>query len=261
MMKKINSIIIALTVAVIAVSWSSCQKMSMTQGNGHVVTEKRQLVSFDEIINESSYDVKIIQDSIWEARVEAESNLIPYIRTIVNGNTLIIDTRNGGLQSTFPITIYVSCPTIKSIELSGSGRMDANNISTDNFKIKLSGSGEISTKAEATFIEAKISGSGDMHLLAISQNMHAEVSGSGDMSIIGSNDAGDFKISGSGDIFSYDLHQKTLDAKISGSGDMFVRVSDYLNVNISGSGSLNYIGSPAIDVNITGSGSVINHNK
>ena len=104
MMKKINSIIIALTVAVIAVSWSSCQKMSMTQGNGHVVTEKRQLVSFDEIINESSYDVKIIQDSIWEARVEAESNLIPYIRTIVNGNTLIIDTRNGGLQSTFPIT-------------------------------------------------------------------------------------------------------------------------------------------------------------
>jgi len=260
-MKRINNIIIAVTVAVIAVSWSSCQKMSMTTGNGHVVTEKRQLVSFDEIINESSYNVIIVEDTIWEARVEAESNLIPYIRTLVNGNTLIIDSRNGGIQSTFPINIYVSCPVIHSIELSGSGRIDANNISTDNFKIKLSGSGEISTKVEANFIDAKNSGSGDMHMLAISHNMHAEVSGSGDMSIKGTNDAGDFMISGSGDIFSYDLFQKTLDAKISGSGDMFVRVSDSLKVNISGSGSLNYIGFPAIDVNITGSGSVINQNK
>jgi len=261
MIRKINNIIIAVFGVLIVLTWTSCRKMSMTSGNGHVVTEKRQLVPFTEVINETSFNVIIVEDSISEARVEAESNLIPYIRTLVNGNTLIIDTRNGGIQTTFPINIYVSSPEINSIELSGSGRIDADNVSADFFKVKLSGSGEIATKVEAGFIDAKISGSGDMHMVAVSQNMYAEVSGSGDMSIEGTNDDGEFRLSGSGNILSYDLFQKTLDAKINGSGDMFVRVSDYLKVNISGSGSLNYIGFPVIDAKITGSGSVINHNK
>jgi hypothetical protein len=260
-MKKINNITTAVFGILIVLTWSSCHKMSMTSGNGHVVTEKRQLVPFTEVVNETSFNVIIVEDSISEARVEAESNLIPYIRTLVNGNTLIIDIRNGGIQTTFPINIYVSSPEVNSMKLSGSGRIDAENISVEHFKVRLSGSGEIVTKVEADFIDAINSGSGDMHMVAVSENIYAEVNGSGDMCIQGTNDAGVFKVSGSGDILSYDLFQKTLDAKINGSGDMFVRVSDYLKVNIMGSGSLYYIGFPLIDVNITGSGSVINQNK
>lgn len=44
-------------------------------------------------MNDGEFNVYIGQDSVFEVSIEAESNLVPYIRTRVNGTTLHIDTR------------------------------------------------------------------------------------------------------------------------------------------------------------------------
>ena len=253
---RIKNIILISFSIMLSVSYTSCRKLVMLDGNHHQMTETRQLVPFTKVVNEGEFNVIIIEDSISEAIIEAESNLIPYIRTVVNGNTLIIDTREN-LEPNIPITIYVRTPEVNSIELSGSGTITADTLVGDNVEVKISGSGNINANIKASLVDLLISGSGDMWLYAESQIAYSKISGTGNINLTGNSTNGDFNISGSGNINSYEFVQNELNSKISGSGNMYVNVVDYLNVQISGSGSVYYIGTPSLDVNITGSGSVI----
>lgn len=251
-----NTLII-LTILAFSLSYYGCHKLVMLDGNHHQISEKRQLVPFTKVVNEGSFNVYIIQDTISEAIVEAESNLVPYIRTIVNGETLIIDTRES-INSNIPINVYVRTPEINSIKLSGSGTMSTDSLTGDNVEIKISGSGNINANVDAGILNATISGSGDMWINAVAETTYTKISGSGNINLSGYSNDGDFNITGSGKIQAYEFTMESLEANISGSGNMYLYVMQYLQVKISGSGSVYYMGNPSLDVSITGSGSV-NH--
>lgn len=254
---KIKNIILISFAIILSISYSSCRKLVMLDGNQHVMTETRQLIPFTKVINEGEFNVIIVEDTITEAVVEAESNLIPYIRTIVNGNTLIIDSRES-INSNIPINIYIRTPEVNSIKLSGSGTITADSLIGDNVEITISGSGNINAHVKAGIVDILTSGSGDMWLTVESQFAYSKISGSGNINLSGNTTDGDFSISGSGNMYSYDFVQNKLNAEIPGSGNMYVNVIDHLKVKISGSGSVYYLGNPSLDISITGSGSVIN---
>ncbi len=226
------------------------------EGNGDVETETRQMPRFDRVFNEGNFEVYIIQDGLSEVTIEAESNLIPKIRTRVEGTRLEIDTRDD-LRNNYPMKIFVHTDEVDEVKLSGSGLIDAENITTGDFEIGISGSGEIFFTGTVQDMHCFISGSGSAAIGVTADELEADISGSGDMELWGVARAGDFDISGSGSIRAYELVQQECDARISGSGNMYVTVEDYLNVNISGSGSVYYMGSPIVNTKITGSGSVI----
>lgn len=249
--------ILFLGVILLAVlSTTGCRKYMSIEGNNDVQSEKRMLVSFDKIDNEATFNVYIRHDSLHSVTVEAESNLIPHIRTIVNGNTLQIDTREN-LRNNSPINVYVTAPTIHGAFLSGSGFVVLDSVNTDFMEVVLSGSGQMSGQLTSDNITAKISGSGDISLECITNAMDARISGSGNLDLLGNGTTNKFTISGSGQIYSYNFEQNDCEARISGSGDMFLNVQENLNVNISGSGSVYYVGNPSLNVTITGSGQVI----
>lgn len=254
-MKKYTIIASTLILAALLVV-TGCRKYPRIEGNGQVTSEMRQLVSFDRIENNGSFNVYIRQDSVFSARVEAESNLIPHIRTRVNGNTLIIDTREN-LRSNYAINIYITTPVIQGAYLKGSGTVLIDSLDTDYIEVDLSGSGRMSGYITASTLVTRISGSGSINLEAYTNQCNARISGSGDMDIIGNTGDGDFVISGSGNIRTYNFIQETCIARISGSGNMYLNVTELLDVTISGSGSVYYIGEPSVNVTITGSGKVI----
>jgi len=240
----------------ILIGFSGCHKPYGINGNDQVVTETRQMHSFDKIVNEGSFNVYITQDSIFQVIVEAESNLIPYIKTLVNGNTLIIDTRES-LNNHSPMNIYVKTPTLFSVDLQGSGLINLDSLNTDHLHIEISGSGNINGELVANSATTVVSGSGSIFLKAHTNTIDTRISGSGILDLSGETNKGTHTISGSGNINAYNFIQKECFAKISGSGNMYLNVSDYLDANISGSGSIFYIGNPQVTVRITGSGSVI----
>lgn len=249
------SILIATIGAVLL--WSSgCRKPFGISGNNQVTTETRQMHSFDKIENDGSFNVYITQDSIYQVIVEAESNLIPHIKTLVNGNTLIIDTRES-LNNHSPMNIYVKTPELHVIELKGSGLMSLDSLNTDHLQVEISGSGNINGMAVANTVNTKISGSGNIFLEAHTSSIETKISGSGILDLMGESNTATHTISGSGDINAYSFVQNECTAKISGSGNMYLHVIDYLDVNISGSGSVFYIGDPQLTIKITGSGSVV----
>jgi hypothetical protein len=249
--------IILITIFSVAIMFSTgCRKYFKVDGNNQVTSETRQLVSFDRVENDGTFNVYIRQDSIFSATVEAESNLIPHIRTRVNGNTLIIDTREN-LRPNFPMNVYVTTPILQGAYLNGSGTVVCDSLDTEYLEMVLSGSGSMSGYANTNSLATRISGSGNISIEAYTNTCSATISGSGDMDLLGETLNGNFSISGSGNIRSYNFQQKECISKISGSGNMYLNVSELLDVTISGSGSVYYIGDPSITVRITGSGQVI----
>ena len=226
------------------------------EGNMDVETEIRDFPPFERVFNEGNFDVYIIQDGLSEVEIEAESNLIPLIRTKLEGSALVIDTKDD-LRNNMPMKIFVHTDVVNELRLSGSGLLEALELTTDDLEIDLSGSGNMEFSGTSNDVNCDISGSGSMELDLTCDHLDADISGSGDIEAVGTANNGDFTISGSGSIHAYDLLLQECHAKISGSGNMYLNVDDNLYVNISGSGNVYYIGDPGLDINISGSGSVI----
>ena len=237
--------------------WSvGCNKINGINGNSQVTTETRNLVSFNKVENDGTFNIYISHDSVFTAKVEAESNLIPHIRTRVNGNTLEIDTREN-LRNNYPMKVYVTTPIIQGAYLNGSGTVMLDSLDTENLEVELSGSGSMSGTVSSTSLLTRISGSGNINLDVVTNSCTSRISGSGDIELVGESLSGDFSISGSGNIKTTNFVQNECIAKISGSGNMYLNIIDYLDVTISGSGNVYYVGNPQVNITITGSGSVI----
>jgi len=254
-MKKI---VLALLLGVLIVAWSGCHKPFGIVGNSEPGEETRAMVSFNEVISEASFNVYISHDTIYQVVVEAETNLIPHILTRVNGDKLIIDTKES-LTTHLPVNIYIKTPYVKYVELSGSGLVSLDSLESDNLRLELDGSGDIRGQVNCNDLYTDIDGSGNIALEATCFSIESRISGSGDISLLGKADKGEFKISGSGNINAFDFELKECKANISGSGDIYTNVSSMLDASISGSGSIYYIGNPQVIINISGSGSVIKH--
>ncbi|MEI7594640.1 MAG: head GIN domain-containing protein [Bacteroidota bacterium] len=237
-MKKHKSFLL---IAVMAILFSSCIHHEM-DGNRQLSSETRQINEFNEIKSEGNFIVNYYQSPQTELIVEAESNLLPFIQTSVEGNTLVIKTKDHrNIDNNLPITISVYGPNCKSLYLSGSGKIQSDSIFSSSLNLKISGSGDISCRV-------------------YTDNIKANISGSGDLDLAGTNSESEFQISGSGTIHSYELYQNTCFATISGSGSMFVTVEDLLDAKITGSGRIYYKGNASVNSQITGSGSIINKN-
>ena len=237
--------------------WNTgCRKYPFIEGNGNVITEVRPSVSFNRIDNRGEFNVYYIPDTIFRVEVEAESNLIPYIKTTINGNVLEIDSREN-LNSNYAMKVMVYSPVLAGVDLSGSGLINVQNAASGTFDVILSGSGSIYGDVNTGFFNSTLSGSGEIDFSMISDNVKATISGSGNIRLTGQCTFGEYKISESGNIEAFNLPLNECNAQISGSGNIYTTVSDKLVATISGSGNLYYIGNPLIDSNITGSGSII----
>lgn len=236
--------------------FQGCHKKSEIEGNEIVKSEIRRVVSFNKIDNQDEFDVYYIYDTIFKVEIEAESNLIAHIRTIINGNILEIDTREN-LDNNFPINIFVHAPSIDAVHLSGSGLIAVGDIIENDFEATISGSGIIYGNINCNYFQSYISGSGEIDFAITSQLVKAVINGSGVIKLSGESYDADYKISGSGSILASNMELTECISKVLGSGDIHTSVSDYLQAIISGSGNIYYKGSPNIDANISGSGNII----
>jgi len=239
---KTIKITLLFSLCLILFGLNSCVEDIFVEGNGISRTESRSASGFDQISSSGDFLVTVVPGSKYSVEVTAESNLLPYIETDVVGNTLKIRTQGlYSLRDNDPIEIYITTPVLNGITLSGSGLIETGSFSSDDFRITLSGSGDIDTQISADKIKANVSGSGTIY-------------------VEGDAFESEFVISGSGKIKSYDLEQNICQATISGSGDMYVNVSEAIDAHISGSGRVNYINYPVVHTSISGSGGVVDRN-
>ena len=231
----------SLMAILIAFVFSSCfftgQRVS---GDGHIITQEKNVGNFTAVRSSGSMDVHIVQKEINSVKVETDENLISYLDIYVDGSTLVVRERQGyALNPTKNITVYVSSPAFKEIEMSGSGDIVSDNIISGNepLKIDVSGSGNINLNVSLPKLEAEISGSGNIILKGQSSDL-------------------DISMNGSGNIKCFDLTSDNVNINISGSSDAEITANKKLDIDVAGSGSVRYKGNAAVNQRVSGSGEV-----
>ncbi|NQU87302.1 MAG: DUF2807 domain-containing protein [Mariniphaga sp.] len=240
-MKTIKFILLSISVLFLLVSTSCIDNFSI-RGNGIKESESRFAQNFNKVKSSGAFNIHISNSNEYEVVINAETNILPYIETEVNGSTLNISIRGvHNLRNTLPMDVYISTPVLEGLKLSGSGEIITDYFVSNNMDVTVSGSGLIETAVDCHLFEATVSGSGMVYVSGVADNSK-------------------IKISGSGKVDSYDMIVKDCDANISGSGDIYANIERLLDASISGSGSVFYIGSPDINAHISGSGKIINDN-
>lgn len=158
-----------LVLAAASISFASAQIISWKRikGNGKVQTEERRIGQFDRLIVKGSMDVNIQQSTSGQAlTIEAESNILPLVETVVEGGTLVIKMKPSlSISINKGVRIRITTPQLSEAELHGSGDITfAGKFRLRSLRIELSGSGDI-TFANATIandLNVSLRGSGDI---------------------------------------------------------------------------------------------------
>ena len=219
--------------------WSNSKKIT---GNKEVTNQTTSVMNFEQISVTGMMEVQLIQGSDGKIDIEAESNLMEFIETEVNNGHLRISIQKGvniEPSKNYPIRIVVPFETLGALTLTGSGHIrNSDVIKARDFKIN-------------------VTGSGNMNLNLITENLESTITGSGDLKLKGTAREFNCKVTGSGDVFAYDLKAVKVDASITGSGDVEVSVENELDAKISGSGDIKYRGNPdKQNFKTSGSGSI-----
>ena len=192
------------------------------RGTGNLVSEDRTLPNFTAIINTIPANVFITQGDLEDVRVEARSNIIGDIRTVINNETLTIRVEEC-IEDLGSVDVHVTIPEITDLTITGVGNMT----SVNNWVV--------------TDLDLSLTGVGNFNLKGKAQNL-------------------DIDISGTGGIDAFPFETDLCQINISGVGDAQVFVNDELDVTISGVGDVFYQGMPMVTSNITGDGSVVDAN-
>ena len=193
-----------------------------TNESGSVVSESRDVSGFDEVELSGVGNLSIRQTGSESLTVEAEEDVLPKIGAELVDNRLVISPEpNTSIQTSEPINYELTVKDLRGMELSGSGGIEAEGISTDKLGINISGSGAI------------------------------KASGSADSQKIG--------ISGSGAYRAEDLESKRAEVDVEGAGSAVVNASEALEAKVSGAGSVEYVGDPTIEKDVSGAGRVSKH--
>ncbi len=208
-------------------------------GSGEVISENREVHGFNAVNFSGSGDLSIQQGNIESLTIEADDNLLPFIRSDVENGKLVIGFRRGiSIWNSSRIRYTLMVKELNELDLSGSGKTHAGPLRSQDFKVVLSGSGEI----RMDNLDAA--------------TLRAHISGSGKMEIPGKISREEIDISGSGRFYAPDLESQSADVSVSGSGDCTLRVFQNLSAHISGSGSVAYYGNPSVTRRISGSGHI-----
>ncbi len=196
---------------------ASCVRLGV-EGSGNVISESREVSGFNEIVLGGTGRVVVEVTGTESLTIEAEDNIMPLLETTVRGGRLRLETKRS-ISPTVEIVYTITAATLDGLVISGSGVVEADAIDGTDFRVDISGSGDVDA-------EGTLSG-----LLSIS-------------------------ISGSGAFDGESLTAPQGRVDVSGSGNAVVNVTDDLEVSVSGSGDVEYLGRPSVDSEMSGSGAV-----
>lgn len=245
----------------IAVSVSCDKSFNCIDGNGQMASETRFATEITEIVNTTSIDVAYEKADSTSIRINAESNILDHIVTIITDGRLEIraDPRNACFDYRSRPSITITSPEIKGIDLTASGDIRADILSGSIVEIRSTGSGELRTNyISCDELRISLTASGNMGIdTARCSRSDLSLTGSGDIVLSGQSEETTMRLTGSGNIRAGDFILSTAHETITGSGNITTRVNTLLTAVITGSGNIYLYGAPVVNETISGSGRVI----
>lgn len=235
------------------------------EGNGVAARDQRVVGAHGTVAVAGALAVEVRVGQAPSLLVEADANLLPYIRTEARGDTLQISTERA-LNSKTPVRIVYTAPRLSEVRATGSGQVDVRGLDGAPLDVRKSGSGQVSLAGKVDSLNARVSGSGSVDagalrsasadlLLSGSGRMNVgdiqgeyarmHVAGSGVLQAAGRVRSLNARVSGSGSVDVASLASQDADLAADGSGGIRATVKQSLVAHGSGSGGIRVYGQPA----------------
>jgi hypothetical protein len=222
-MKKISLAIFILALTIGLVFSASCGSVGITtvtgiKGSGTPKTEQRNVTGFRQIEAGGAVNLEIDAGKEFSVTVEADDNLLQYIKTEVSGDTLKIYSE-GKISPTAKFNVKISMPELEGLDVSGASDAKIVNVKADTIELKASGASDITINGEANELKAEASGASEIDAKNL-RTESANVDASGASSaIVSANDTLDVEASGASKIY-YTGEPKNIKQNASGASSI-----------------------------------------
>jgi hypothetical protein len=235
-------------------------------GDGKLVMEQRAVAAgLTELDMSGPLQVEVRVGPTASLQLEADSNLLPLIRTDSSGSALRVWVQ-GSVRTNNGLRVIYTTPQLGQIRASGSGRLMASGFNGGALTLNKSGSGESQLSGKVGSLNMQLSGSGSVNASALqsgnanlelsgsgrltmgevrAEALNVKVSGSGALQASGAATNVNARVSGSGGVNLMAVTSERADLATNGSGDISARARQSLVAQTNGSGSITVYGDPA----------------
>lgn len=164
-------------------------------GSGNSTSERRDVTGFHGIEVGGVYQVEVTAQQDFSVTVEADDNLVPLIRTEVDGGILrIVSDKRISPKSV--IRIVIAAPDIDDLNVSGAANVTVSDIKNAGLSIDASGASKVTVNGETEKLTVDVSGAMRVDAVDLAA-VNATVGASG-ASQVTVNVSGDLRTSASG---------------------------------------------------------------
>jgi hypothetical protein len=152
-------------------------------GSGVTASEVRNVTGFKGVDVGGVFVVEIIAGSDFDVKVEADDNLLQYIKTEVNDGVLKISSTER-IKSHEPLRVRVSAPTIESVEASGVCKVSLTGVKNNKLIIGTSGASKVTVAGETSSLTVDVSGASSVDGESLrAENARVEASGASKVNV------------------------------------------------------------------------------
>lgn len=234
------------------------------EGNGALTRDQRSVGAVSGLEVNGSITVDVRVGPAPSLVVEADSNLLPYIRTDVRGERLVIE-KERSFRSNNPVRVIYTVTSLADVRHDGSGHLAVQDLNgapltlthkgsgstlltgrVSNLDAQLDGSGGVDAATlQAAGANVTVNGSGRLNLGRVqADRVSATLTGSGQLRVAGTAHNVIARATGSGHLDLVDLISDQGDLSSTGSGGVTANVKQSLVAQNSGSGGIRVYGNP-----------------
>jgi len=135
--------------------------LGSVHGSGNLATETRDIEDFRAIDVSGVFVVELVAQKDFSVQVEADDNVLQYIKTEVDDGVLEISTTRK-IKSSSGLKVRISAPDIEKIEASGATKVSVADLKNTGLEVDTSGASKVSLKGESEKFVVDVSGASNI---------------------------------------------------------------------------------------------------
>lgn len=186
-------------------NFKGVKNLTGIKGSGTSKTEQRNVSGFKEIEANGAVNLEVdASQSNFNVMVEADDNLLQFIKTEVSGDKLKIYSE-GKISPTVKLNVKISMPALQALDINGASSANVTNVKTDSLDLKANGASEIIVSGEAQELQSDANGASKINADNLrAENADVEANGASSATVSATNDlkieaSGASKVTYSGD--------------------------------------------------------------
>jgi hypothetical protein len=230
--KHLMQRILLLIFIVFSVTFSSCDFINKKgiKGNGHVVTETRNISAFNKLRISGVFDVIIEQGESQKLVIETDENILPLIKSNVKDSVLLLTlSEDSSYYNSTKLTIHVTIKNIEQLDVVGVNGVKSVPLQLHEFVLHNKGVGNTNLNLSCHHFQAKLDGVGNVTLT-------------------GNADSAAIVNSGVGNLYANQFITQQLKIINSGVGNAEVNAQQQINISNTGIGNINYTGNAKVNM-------------